>query len=390
MRGAAAYFCGTKRFYVVPGAMLILLLLAVTVWLAGSRSPSMPSEKQSAPPTRTETAVPTWTRGGTKDTTLTAPSEPVPPLTRTPERHVSPDPAAQERREAGEGQWFREFWLPVEALEDYLRENRRSAGSLLAASRISGDVALLEEAAASFPENPMVLLDVLTRGDLSQQERREAFRVFAEADPENGLVVYLLALESFREGDMGQALTSLTAGFRKENMENYNLSHIQNLREAYESSGYSPGDAAACATYGHTLESWGLLNELGQWISAIRDAYDEKSDTESAWMTSMIGARYGWEMGWQTGQIKIIEEVYAMGLERRFLRTMDPASDWVSGVQTVGQRLEELQARHETIQAVIPVAQDLGALDDEETLRFFRDWQTFGEVEAYQRLQRAP
>src|SRR5438105_3697944 len=77
--------------------------------------------------------------------------------------------------------------LTAEQIEPYLNANRRSAASLLAAFRTTGDPALLVEAAKKYPNDPQVGFEAAIRMDASPEERRQALETFKQAAPENAL-----------------------------------------------------------------------------------------------------------------------------------------------------------------------------------------------------------
>jgi len=364
----------------VGGAILAGILAAGYWW---KRQPVPPVVEQAAPPAVAAPAVAASMAARANDAALPAPRLPVPPLARIPERHAVPRPAAPDREETG---LVKATQLPVGKLEDYLRTEGRSLASLLAAARISGDRALLEEALEAFPDNPQVLLDWLMRGDVPDELRLEALQAFCEAAPQNALGDYLLALEQFRAGNMDQAMNAIIGGFTKPVAESYVLLQADALAAAYRAAGYSAADAAATGYYGVTLETVAPLRELADWILAVGEGYAAAGDADSARLMSLMGARLGSQMELQTERLLIMEELTGMNIERQFLSNLDPASELVAGGQTVGQRLQELQVRGEEIKAVVPAAQGLDALDDVAKLRYFEELAAYGEVEALKRL----
>src|SRR5438067_3644735 len=81
--------------------------------------------------------------------------------------------------------------LTAEQVERYLKENGRSAASLLAAARTSADQSLLLEAMEKYPRDPQVAFAAVFKRDSSPEERRHWLDAFEQAAPDNGLANYL-------------------------------------------------------------------------------------------------------------------------------------------------------------------------------------------------------
>ena len=58
--------------------------------------------------------------------------------------------------------------MRTEQVEAYLKENQRSAASLLAASRVTKDQALLQEAMEKYPHDPQVSFAALFKKDANR------------------------------------------------------------------------------------------------------------------------------------------------------------------------------------------------------------------------------
>ena len=83
--------------------------------------------------------------------------------------------------------------------ETYLQENGRTAASLLAAFRCSGDVSFLEEAKQSFPNDPQVAFEAAFRTNIPPEERHRV-ETLERSDPDNPLPNYISAVDHFRYG----------------------------------------------------------------------------------------------------------------------------------------------------------------------------------------------
>src|SRR5262249_11939625 len=74
--------------------------------------------------------------------------------------------------------------LKLGQLENYLRENQRSAGSLLSAFHATQDQSLLQEAEERFPNDPRVALAAATQSG-TPAERRRWIEAFKQSAPDN-------------------------------------------------------------------------------------------------------------------------------------------------------------------------------------------------------------
>lgn len=127
----------------------------------------------------------------------------------------------------------------AETLDRHLAQQQRSAQSLLAAYRISGDIALLREAAGRFPDEPSVQLEMVMKGD-SPAERRKALDALRAAGPENALADCFSALQHLKGDDLESAFKDLTAAAGKPGWNSYDDSKIHGAEVAYLAAGFSP------------------------------------------------------------------------------------------------------------------------------------------------------
>jgi hypothetical protein len=126
-------------------------------------------------------------------------------------------------------------------IEAYLEAQHRSAASLVAAFRISGDEALLREAMEKFPHDPLVLLTSL-RNSEDPAKRLEILATLKQVDPGNGLGYYLSARALFDLGKSGEAMAELAQAAGKP-VDDKTLLVAQNTQEAYLAAGMSPLEA---------------------------------------------------------------------------------------------------------------------------------------------------
>jgi len=99
--------------------------------------------------------------------------------------------------------------LSRDQVVSFLTQNRRSAESLVAAVRLTGDRSLLQEAAEKHPDDPRVTfagwIAAQTKSDASPGERRQWLETFKQSAPENALANYLSAQSDFKSGQTDRA-----------------------------------------------------------------------------------------------------------------------------------------------------------------------------------------
>lgn len=162
-------------------------------------------------------------------------------------------------------------------LDVYLAQEHRSATSLLAASRVTGDETLLEEALRAQPADPRVALAALTRPGGAREGRHSLIVAFKKSAPDNSLPNYLAALEEFRAGQPNQAVRELGAA-AKNPLQDYSADFVASSRAAYQAAGCSPADAATAAQLALPLPHLVQLKELAQAIVDLAVKYRQSGN----------------------------------------------------------------------------------------------------------------
>lgn len=261
--------------------------------------------------------------------------------------------------------------LNVGQLQGYLTENQRNAESLLAAYRLSGDLALLREAAAKFPHDPAVQLEVAFRsGD--PVERRNAIDALRRSDPENALGDYLSALDHFRAGNTEQAYADLVTGAAKGRMDDFSLQAQQAAEEAYMAAGFSPLEAKAAAMTSLQRQQIQPLQDLSRQVASLYKAYTASGDTASADSLRQMGRALGTQI--QESAPYFIDELVGMSIEKQYL---NPTTD--------AARLAEMKQRTDRIREIAG-SQAFLSMKGPEAVAFFDRMKIYGEENAYQWL----
>lgn len=272
--------------------------------------------------------------------------------------------------------------LTRQQVEPYLRQNQRSAASLLAAARLTGEKSYLREAAEHYPADPQVLLDVLLSDAATPNERRQALDAFRQATPDNALGDYLSALDHFKNGRAEAALVDMWQAQNKSEMEDYFLNAVQDAEEAYRAAGYSPTAAAIQGFYGVVVPQISQLNDLSKRLLAVQQQYARANDAQSAQVVMEMGLRLGAQTLEQMGGTYLLAECIGLDIEKRFLQQADPDAVLADNDCPVRERLAEIAQWREALKGV----EELPA-DEYEMISFIQRTKIFGEWEAIRWLK---
>jgi RNA polymerase sigma factor (sigma-70 family) len=238
-------------------------------------------------------------------------------------------------------------------LESFLRDNRRDAGSLLAAFRTTEDPAFLRQAMAEHPSDPRVnftaSLAAMSRPDSTPEERRQLLESFKQSAPENALANYLSAREHFRSREPDQAVTELVAASGKAQLQDYSGEFIQNAEEAYRAAGYSEAEAKAIAMGTLPLPQLARLRDLGKDIGELAKLYRQAGDELSADAAVQMGLSLAQQIGEPLGSHFLLHDMIGVNIESQILESMDASRPYDDAGHTIKERLDELAQRREEI-----------------------------------------
>jgi hypothetical protein len=240
--------------------------------------------------------------------------------------------------------------LAVSQLDHYLESHRRSAASLLAAFRTTGDPELLAEAAQKYPDHAQVNFEAALHKDVPPEERRSWLDALKQSAPENALANYLSAADYFRSGQTDQAIQELAAASAKTDFKDYTLERLQDDEEAYRAAGYSVAESQLVANQQLLLPQLVQTKELSSQMLGLADAYRQNGDEASRQaileMALNLGRRYSESAPGES----LISQLVGVAVERNTLAAMDPqAAVDVSG-QTALERLDQLTQTRTAIQ----------------------------------------
>ena len=274
--------------------------------------------------------------------------------------------------------------LTSEQVESYLAANRRSAGSLRAAFQATGDKRLLQEAKEKYPNDASVAFTALSKSD-SPEERRQWLDALKRVAPDNALADYLSANDYLKAGRTDDAVRELEAAYSKPKIQDYAGERLQNAEEAYRSAGYSEAEAKGAAMMWLELPQLPQFKELTQRVVELAASYRQAGDEASAQAALQIGSNLGQRLA--TGQSTLIQDLVGMAVEKLALGSMDPASPYGTGGQTVKARMDELVQQRQTIKALTQPSESLlEHLPEQDVVSYFERLKVFGEFASMQWL----
>jgi len=276
--------------------------------------------------------------------------------------------------------------LTPEQVEAFLKTNGRTAGSLLAAFRTSGDTALLKEAMEKFPNDPQVAFEAAFDKDLSPAEQRQWLDAFKKSAPNNAMANYLSAFNYFNSGQMDEGIQELSAASGK-SLDDYTISRMQNDEEAYLAAGYSMADATDLALWQIMLPQVSQLEHLGNNTVDLAKAYNQIGDTTSAQIALRMAEDLGQQCANPSPGKTEISQLVGIAIELKTLQAMDPNSSYGNNGQTVQDRLNELAQQRSTIKELSRQASNLfPAMSDQDWIIYKERFTAFGGVAADQWL----
>lgn len=208
--------------------------------------------------------------------------------------------------------------LTTQEIDHYLEAQHRSAGSLLAAFRLSKDQAFLREAMEKFPNNPQVLLASLQLfGDPAK--RLEMLEKLKLADPDNGLADCLSARSLFDLGKNDEAFASLSQ-FAGKPIRDYTVLSSQDVEEAYLAAGFSPIEAKTISLYQSSKSLVLEMRAVADGLKKMRENHQSAGDDEAVQSSRDIQLQMAREA--QNGGF-LVDSLIAISIEKRVFKEID-------------------------------------------------------------------
>jgi len=276
--------------------------------------------------------------------------------------------------------------LTAEQIEAYLKANGRTASSLLAAYRSSGDPALLQEARQKYPNDPRVAFEAATDKDLSPEQQRQWLTAFEQAAPNNALANYLSALNYFNSGQIDQGVQELAAAAGKP-FQDYGPDSVEDDEEAYLSAGYSAAEAGKIATFQLPVPQLLEIKQLGQDMVDLANAYSQAGDQASAQAVLQMAVNLGQRYDASSSGEPVINQFVSLAVENMALSAMDPNNPYGGTGQTVQDRLNQLAQQKATLTELGQRTESLlETMSDQDWIIYIDRFSRLGEEAAEQWL----
>lgn len=276
--------------------------------------------------------------------------------------------------------------LTVEEVAAYLRENRRSAGSLIGAFLATRDAAFLQEAAEKFPNDPRVQYQVLMDRGSTAEARSRAVAAFKQAAPENALGNYLAASEHLKSGRREEGIKELLQAAGKAKLQDFVRDSQQDLEEACLAAGWSAAEAKVQAAHliaGLVLPQGSELRRLGRQMLDLVKAYQQAGDTTSAQNLTEMGLAFGRQVQRQLGADFTMNDSVGIAIESSFLNSLAPATVLKDTGLTVRERQAELLQRKVIMNELGQgLDEAMQRLNERELSIFYDRLKLYGELEA--------
>jgi tetratricopeptide (TPR) repeat protein len=272
--------------------------------------------------------------------------------------------------------------LTAAQVESYLKENGRSAASLLAAFRATDDQTLLQAAMQKYPDDAQVNFAAIFKKDSSPEERRQHLEALKKSAPGNALANYLSARDYLKSGQVDQAVLELNAAAGKSQFQDYSSDFVQNDEEAWRAAGYSVAEAKTVASMSLLLPQLEEMKRLSQDMVSLAKSYRQAGDEASAQAVLQAGVNLGQRFDAAPGE-GLVSQCIGRAIQGLALNDMDPNSPYGTAGQTVKDRIDELALRRREIKEL--VQQFDGAqqrMSDQDWISYKDRWRAFGEEAA--------
>ena len=266
------------------------------------------------------------------------------PVVQQPAATVTPAPAINEALPTFGTEAFNQ--LAKERGAAWLASRNRDAVSLLAMWDLTGDKAILREAAEKFPGNPQVclaMLGVVFQDGGTAEEQKKWIGNLIAADPENPLGYYYQARMAQDLGDTGAVIATLETALSKTGRVNHYLrERMVGAKEGLLASGVPLKDTYFLSLSGPLGKaSAGIYktNELVGFFKKELVRLKASGLEEERQNLAELGLRLS-EQQKHTESSTLISDLTALSWRSFFLKEMDPNTEIVNTGKTAGQELE--------------------------------------------------
>jgi hypothetical protein len=267
--------------------------------------------------------------------------------------------------------------LTAAQLQAFVEQQGRSASSLLAAWKLDGGSAWLDEAAQRFPENPHVALAKLSGTRRDHPDAKVWIERLKRNDPENATGWCYDALGHLQKGDSQQARAALAEAAQGRRLDGYLKESRDTIANAYRSAGYGAFESEIFGRVHESIPLAGLAREMqGKTLSAGLELDRELTQDMLAVSNLVRGS---------SESPLFVTQIVASGMEEDLLKRFE-AHERVPGTdKLVFERLGELAQEQATLADLRQKAAPLflsNRLQESELKQYLRRSTLEGDVQA--------
>jgi hypothetical protein len=284
----------------------------------------------------------------------------------------------------------------LERGQSWLASRGRDAAGLIAMWDLTGDYALLAEAAEKFPDDPRVCMAMIQQAAEEAQKAMPWIERLILAEPTNPEGLYLKVWILMTANDRAGAIAALRKAGGMSGQRNDYLRHrMQTVREAALASGSSPGDAARLAI-APSLEKKTRSQSLGSAVYAtnleigeVKTAGSEDRLLEITGIGLATAEKFS-----SGGAVSILDTITARNHETRMLEGLPRDTEIGENGRSAVVLLGEANLRREYVGNALALYKAVPALlsvaNDDAVIIYANCFQENGEYEAVAWLLQQP
>lgn len=273
--------------------------------------------------------------------------------------------------------------LSSSEIEAYVQSNKRNAESLLAAYRVSTNISYLTEAAQRFPGDPDVQYAVVA-SRAAPDVQRQWIEAYKASSPDNALPWYFSALEHYRTGSPKQAIEEIQAANRKPVFRADLAPTLQALQEMHVSAGRSAdeGRVAAFQSAAH-VPHLGQMRELAKAMQESINGLRQQGSVDQAYQIAGSGLVLGSHLSAGGGSQTLINQLFGIALEQKFLQQLDPSATTDPFGRSVAEVRSAVENHRNSLKEHMKgFAGVIGGLSDVELSTYMERVKLYGEEAA--------
>jgi hypothetical protein len=277
--------------------------------------------------------------------------------------------------------------VPRDKVDEYVRSQKRSRSSLIAAYRALGDTNYLREAATNFPNDPELQWTILASRSFPE-ERRKWLDAFKASSPDNSIADYFSAQDHLKNGQPDLAMAELTAATAKAQFKDYRVEAQLEGEELGASMGHAGKEQFTLGMAGLAV-----LPDLSDFRGLVRDmvALQQQQlaagNSDSAITLTQMSLSLAERFQSGEGSKYFMNQVAGMAMEADVLQSLDQNTSYeVLGGRTPAQAQAERKQRREELvgltKAIGGAFIDMSDVSSAEFNNYAQRLKIYGELEA--------